>query len=185
MNFCLVDLIYGEREYDDNGPGGLQARQKLRLEQYRVPGQAAESGGWIRPTHKGFLNLKLVLVFMLAAIPICCYASSEFCGGVGSGFCGGVGGSGCHAMDDVVAQIMNSSVSVDDFQGVVKSYVFLPFDKKAVAKLKQCFLDQSEETLANVKVMVNLHPTTDENRDNDPYRSTGLSSQDPVEEWKE
>ncbi|KAH0512696.1 S-adenosylmethionine decarboxylase proenzyme 1 [Microtus ochrogaster] len=138
--------------------------------------------------------MKLVLVFALAAIPICCYASSEFCGGVGSGFCGGVGGescgglggefgggvgdefygevsggffgrvdsefcgevggSGCHAMDDVIAQTINSSVSVAEYQGVVKSYAPLPYDQNALGKLKQCFLDQSEETLANVKVMV-------------------------------
>ncbi|KAK7795621.1 hypothetical protein U0070_022603 [Myodes glareolus] len=63
-------------------------------------------------------------------------------------------GSGCHAMDDVIAQAINSSVSVDDFQDVVKSYAPLPFDQKAVGKLKQCFLDQSEESLANVNVMV-------------------------------
>ncbi|XP_049993315.1 secretoglobin family 2A member 2-like [Alexandromys fortis] len=83
--------------------------------------------------------MKLVLVFMLAAIPIYCYASS----------------SGCHAMDDVIAQTINSSVSVAEYQGVVKSYAPLPYDQKALAKLKQCFLDQSEETLTNVKVMVN------------------------------
>ncbi|XP_026637021.1 mammaglobin-A, partial [Microtus ochrogaster] len=83
--------------------------------------------------------MKLLLVFLLAAIPICCYASSN-----------------CHAMDNVVAQTINSSVSVAEYQGVVKSYAFLPYDRKAVAKLKQCFLDQSEETLANVKVMMEI-----------------------------
>ncbi|CAO2580782.1 LINE-1 retrotransposable element ORF2 protein, partial [Lemmus lemmus] len=31
----------------------------------------------------------------------------------------------------------------------------------------------------------NLHPTTEWNRGNDPHQSTRLSSQDPVEEWKE
>ncbi|XP_057634677.1 secretoglobin family 2A member 2-like [Chionomys nivalis] len=81
--------------------------------------------------------MKLVLVFMLAAIPICCYASS-----------------GCHAMDDIIAQTINSSVSVAEYQGLVKQYAPLPYDQKALGKLKQCFLDQSEETLANVKVLV-------------------------------
>ncbi|CAO2584632.1 Secretoglobin family 2A member 2 [Lemmus lemmus] len=57
-------------------------------------------------------------------------------------------------MDDVIAQTINSSVSVADYQGVVKSYAPLPYDQKALGKLKQCFLDQSEETLANVQVMV-------------------------------
>ncbi|KAK7801114.1 hypothetical protein U0070_002781, partial [Myodes glareolus] len=105
-------------------------------------------GGTSRPTHKGFLNMKLVLVFLLAAIPICCYAGAD------SEFCGGVGGSNCLAMDDVIAQLINSSVPVDDFQGVIKSYARLPYDENAVSKLKQCFLDQPEETLANVNVMV-------------------------------
>ncbi|CAO2584630.1 Secretoglobin family 2A member 2 [Lemmus lemmus] len=57
-------------------------------------------------------------------------------------------------MDDVIAQTINSSVSVADYQGVVKSYAPLPYDQNALGKLKQCFLDQSEETLANVQVMV-------------------------------
>ncbi|XP_041518120.1 secretoglobin family 2A member 2-like [Microtus oregoni] len=83
--------------------------------------------------------MKLVLVFLLAAIPICCYASS----------------SNCRAMDDVVAQITNSSVSVAEFQRVIKSYAPLPYDKKALGEVKQCFLDQSEETLANYRVMMN------------------------------
>ncbi|XP_057633052.1 secretoglobin family 2A member 2-like [Chionomys nivalis] len=82
--------------------------------------------------------MKLVLVFLLAAIPICCYASS----------------SNCHAMDDVVAQIINSSVSVAEFQGLIKSYAPLPYDEKALGEVKQCFLDQSEETLANYGVMM-------------------------------
>ena len=63
-------------------------------------------------------------------------------------------GSNCLAMDDVIAQLINSSVPVDDFQGVIKSYARLPYDENAVSKLKQCFLDQPEETLANVNVMV-------------------------------
>ena len=57
-------------------------------------------------------------------------------------------------MDDVIAQLINSSVPVDDFQGVIKSYARLPYDENAVSKLKQCFLDQPEETLVNVNVMV-------------------------------
>ncbi|CAO2584635.1 SCGB2A1 [Lemmus lemmus] len=57
-------------------------------------------------------------------------------------------------MDDVIAQTINSSVSVAEYQGVVKSNAPLPYDQKALGKLKQCFLDQSEETLANFQVMV-------------------------------
>ncbi|XP_075831341.1 secretoglobin family 2A member 2-like [Microtus pennsylvanicus] len=82
--------------------------------------------------------MKLVLVFLLAAIPICCYASS----------------SNCHAMDDLIAQITNSSVSVPEFQKVVKAYAPLPYDQKVLGEVKQCYLEQSEETLANYRVMM-------------------------------
>ena len=57
-------------------------------------------------------------------------------------------------MDDVIAQLINSSVPVDDFQGVIKSYARLPYDKNAVAKVKECYLAQSEETLDNYQVMM-------------------------------
>ena len=57
-------------------------------------------------------------------------------------------------MDDVVAQITNSSVSVDEFQKVIKSYAPFPYDEKALGDVKQCYLDQSEETLANYRVMM-------------------------------
>ena len=63
-------------------------------------------------------------------------------------------GSNCLAMDDVIAQLINSSVPVDDFQGVIKSYARLPYDEKAVAKVKECYLAQSEETLDNYQVMM-------------------------------
>ncbi|KAK7797089.1 hypothetical protein U0070_019437 [Myodes glareolus] len=84
--------------------------------------------------------MKLVLVFVLAAIPICCYAGDD--------------SSNCLAMDDVIAQLINSSVPVDDFQGVIKSYARLPYDENAVAKVKECYLDQSEETLDSYQVMM-------------------------------
>ncbi|CAH6793710.1 Scgb2a1 [Phodopus roborovskii] len=82
--------------------------------------------------------MKLVMVFLLAAIPACCYAS----------------GSGCNAMDDAIAQTVDPSVSLEEYHKMLKLYTTLPYDTHAVNKFKQCFLDQSEETLANVNVMV-------------------------------
>ncbi|XP_027264987.1 secretoglobin family 2A member 2-like [Cricetulus griseus] len=82
--------------------------------------------------------MKLVMVFMLASIPICCYAS----------------GSGCNAMDNAIAQTIDGDVSLEEYHEVIKSYTALPYDKTAVEKFKQCFNDQSEETLDNVNVMV-------------------------------
>ncbi|KAL6086966.1 hypothetical protein STEG23_031818, partial [Scotinomys teguina] len=82
--------------------------------------------------------MKLVVVFMLAAIPMCCYAS----------------GSGCSDMDNIIDGTISSSVSQDDYHALIKEIVRLPYDKESVSLFKQCFLDQSEETLDNVKTMV-------------------------------
>ncbi|NDV60794.1 hypothetical protein D0T85_22140 [Bacteroides sp. 519] len=82
--------------------------------------------------------MKLVVVFLLAAIPVCCYAS----------------GSGCNAMDNVIAKTINGSVTTDEYLEVISKYVALPYNKAAVIQFKQCFNDQSEETLDNVTVVV-------------------------------
>ncbi|XP_027264111.1 secretoglobin family 2A member 2 [Cricetulus griseus] len=81
--------------------------------------------------------MKLVMVFMLASIPICCYAS----------------GSGCNAMDNLIAQTIDGNVTLEEYHEVVKSYTAFPYDETAVEKFKQCFNDQSEETLTNFAVM--------------------------------
>ncbi|XP_037059130.1 mammaglobin-A [Peromyscus leucopus] len=83
--------------------------------------------------------MKLAVVFMLAAIPICCYAS---------------GSSGCSMLDNIIERTIDPSVSVVDYHATIKEAVTFPYYKEAVTKFKQCFLDQSEETLKNVQVMV-------------------------------
>ncbi|KAL1764316.1 hypothetical protein HispidOSU_015106, partial [Sigmodon hispidus] len=82
--------------------------------------------------------MKLVVVFLLAAIPVCCYAS----------------GSGCKALDDVIAKTIDGSVTTDEYVGVINKYTTVPYDEGAVRQFKQAFLDQTPETLANVNVMV-------------------------------
>ncbi|XP_052616640.1 mammaglobin-A [Peromyscus californicus insignis] len=83
--------------------------------------------------------MKLVVVFMLAAIPVCCYAG---------------GSSGCSMMDNIIESTLDPSVSVDDYHATIEEAVSLPYNKDAVTKFKQCFLDQNEETLKNVHTMV-------------------------------
>ncbi|XP_052029089.1 secretoglobin family 2A member 2-like [Apodemus sylvaticus] len=84
--------------------------------------------------------MKLVVLFMLVTIPICCYAS----------------GSGCSILDNVINATIDSSVSVDDYLKLVDPYVHTSFGENAMTQLKQCFLDQDQETLDNVDVMMNV-----------------------------
>ncbi|XP_069853994.1 mammaglobin-A-like [Dipodomys merriami] len=81
--------------------------------------------------------MKLLVVFMLAAIPLCCHA-----------------GSGCQELEDLMDAVMNPEVSVSEYEEMMNSYL-LNSPMTSMAKLKQCFLRQSTETLANVKVMMN------------------------------
>uniref|UniRef100_A0A8C8UQX5 Uncharacterized protein n=1 Tax=Peromyscus maniculatus bairdii TaxID=230844 RepID=A0A8C8UQX5_PERMB len=82
--------------------------------------------------------MKLAVVFILAAIPICCYASS----------------SGCSMLDNIIESTIDPAVSVEDYHATIDEATTLPYHKGAVTKFKQCFLDQSNETLQNVQVMV-------------------------------
>ncbi|OBS58742.1 hypothetical protein A6R68_10070 [Neotoma lepida] len=63
--------------------------------------------------------------------------------------------SGCSDLDDVIESTINPDVSVDEYHDKIKSIVVLPYYKEAVTLFKQCFLDQSKETLDNVNVMMN------------------------------
>ncbi|XP_040837813.1 mammaglobin-A-like [Ochotona curzoniae] len=81
--------------------------------------------------------MKLVVVLMLAALPLYCYA-----------------GSGCQLLEDLVGKTLDSSVSTDDYREVLKDYINTPLDELAVNELKECFLSQSNETLANFGVMM-------------------------------
>ncbi|XP_073925677.1 mammaglobin-A-like [Castor canadensis] len=82
--------------------------------------------------------MKLVVLLMLVAIPLCCYA-----------------GSGCTLLENIIAQTINPAVSVSQYQELVKPFVNDAFTKNAIGQMKQCFLNQSNETLANVQVLMN------------------------------
>ncbi|XP_004596956.2 mammaglobin-B-like isoform X3 [Ochotona princeps] len=81
--------------------------------------------------------MKLVVVLMLAALPLYCYA-----------------GSGCQLLEDVVEHTIDPEVSVDEYTEYLAPYIHSEATKEAVEEFKQCFLSQSNETLANVRVMV-------------------------------
>nr|Q9JHB9.1 RecName: Full=Secretoglobin family 2A member 1; AltName: Full=Prostatic steroid-binding protein C3.2; Flags: Precursor [Rattus norvegicus]CAB75892.1 prostatic steroid binding protein [Rattus norvegicus] len=81
--------------------------------------------------------MKLVFLFLLVTIPICCYAS----------------GSGCSILDEVIRGTINSTVTLHDYMKLVKPYVHDHFTANAVKQFKQCFLDQTNKTVENVGVM--------------------------------
>ncbi|XP_016055904.1 PREDICTED: mammaglobin-A-like [Miniopterus natalensis] len=81
--------------------------------------------------------MKLVTVLMLAALPLSCYA-----------------GSGCPTLEDVIEETIDPTV--DATQYVQDLQEFIPDDAtaKALKEVKQCFLSESNETLDNVRVMM-------------------------------
>ncbi|XP_059566415.1 mammaglobin-B-like isoform X1 [Myotis daubentonii] len=81
--------------------------------------------------------MKLVVVLMLSALPLSCYA-----------------GSGCQMLEDMIDKTIDPSVTEDQFlQGLEE---FIPGDtmEQLLREFKQCFLDQSNRTLSNIKVMM-------------------------------
>ncbi|XP_034345968.1 secretoglobin family 2A member 1-like [Arvicanthis niloticus] len=81
--------------------------------------------------------MKLVVLFMLVTIPICCYAS----------------GSGCSTVDEVIDKTIDPSVSEDDYLILLSPYIHTDSTRDAVKQFKECFLKQDNETLKNAKLM--------------------------------
>uniref|UniRef100_G1SNE0 Uncharacterized protein n=1 Tax=Oryctolagus cuniculus TaxID=9986 RepID=G1SNE0_RABIT len=80
--------------------------------------------------------MMMVLVLVLATLPFYCYA-----------------GSGCVILESVLDKTIDPSVSVEDYTTYLQKYILTDAAKVALEELKQCFLSQSNETLANVKVL--------------------------------
>uniref|UniRef100_A0A5F9CKL9 Secretoglobin family 2A member 2 n=1 Tax=Oryctolagus cuniculus TaxID=9986 RepID=A0A5F9CKL9_RABIT len=81
--------------------------------------------------------MKLIVVLMLAALPLYCYA-----------------GSGCPFVEKMVKTTLNSNVSTAEYIDVLKHYINDERTELAVVEFKNCFLSQSEETLRNVVEMM-------------------------------
>ncbi|XP_014648628.1 PREDICTED: mammaglobin-A-like [Ceratotherium simum simum] len=80
--------------------------------------------------------MKLVTVLMLVALPLYCYA-----------------GSGCAVLEEVVEETIDPSLSTTEYLAAIREYVSDDATAKAAVELKQCFLNQSNETLNNIRVM--------------------------------
>ncbi|XP_005408227.1 PREDICTED: mammaglobin-A-like [Chinchilla lanigera] len=81
--------------------------------------------------------MKLVLLLALAALPFCCYA-----------------GSGCQLLEDAVAKTINPNVTVAEYKEFLQPFLRGQTTAEAAGELKQCFLIQSKETLANVQLLM-------------------------------
>ncbi|XP_037693984.1 mammaglobin-A-like [Choloepus didactylus] len=83
--------------------------------------------------------MKLVMVLLLVAFPIYGYA-----------------GAGCQLLQDVIDKCIDPEVSTDELKEFVTEFIPDNETASAVDEFKQCFLSQSNETLANVNVMMNI-----------------------------
>ncbi|XP_028372798.1 mammaglobin-A-like [Phyllostomus discolor] len=78
--------------------------------------------------------MKLVMVLMLAALPLYCYA-----------------GIGCDLLDDVVNTTINPDVNVTEYIDSLKGFLPDEETEKAFTFMKECFLHQSRESLEKVQ----------------------------------
>ncbi|XP_058383361.1 mammaglobin-B-like [Diceros bicornis minor] len=81
--------------------------------------------------------MKLVTVLMLVALPLYCYV-----------------GPGCAVLEDVVEDTIDLALSMTEYLAALQEFVSDAATAKAVVEVKQCFLNQSNETLADYKKMM-------------------------------
>ncbi|XP_069326756.1 mammaglobin-A [Eulemur rufifrons] len=83
--------------------------------------------------------MKLLTVLLLVALPLCCSA-----------------GSGCQGLEDIVANTLNRNLSLFKFTNGLTEFLGGITNSDAVGEFKQCFLDQSDETLKNIGLMLRI-----------------------------
>ncbi|XP_053418290.1 mammaglobin-B [Nycticebus coucang] len=83
--------------------------------------------------------MKLLTVLLLAALPFCCSA-----------------GSGCQLLEDIVNKTLDENVSIPDYKNLLHEFINGEKDEKVVEEFKQCFLSQTEETLKNFGIMMEI-----------------------------
>uniref|UniRef100_A0A8C3XB38 Uncharacterized protein n=1 Tax=Catagonus wagneri TaxID=51154 RepID=A0A8C3XB38_9CETA len=69
-------------------------------------------------------------------------------------------GSGCSYLEKVVADVVDSRVTVDEYQASLQEFIDSEDTAQALRDVKQCFLQQSEETLANFLAHKTTYPST-------------------------
>uniref|UniRef100_A0A8D1ZKP1 Uncharacterized protein n=1 Tax=Sus scrofa TaxID=9823 RepID=A0A8D1ZKP1_PIG len=83
--------------------------------------------------------MKLAMVLMLVALPIYCSA-----------------GSGCSYLERVISDTSDSSVTADVYLASLQEYISSDDTTQAIKELRECFLKQSEETLENFSVFMQV-----------------------------
>ncbi|CAK6449604.1 unnamed protein product, partial [Pipistrellus nathusii] len=81
--------------------------------------------------------MKLVIVLMLTALPLFCYA-----------------GSGCSDLEYVIEKTLDPQESMTQFIQDLEEYIPGEITKMALMKFKQCFLNQNNQTLSNIGELV-------------------------------
>lgn len=61
----------------------------------------------------------------------------------------------------MIEKSVDPTVSKDEYRVYLKDFVQTDVEKKAADELKQCFLQQSNETLANFKQMLVISASSD------------------------
>ncbi|CAD7670198.1 unnamed protein product [Nyctereutes procyonoides] len=81
--------------------------------------------------------MKLLRVLILVALPLYCFA-----------------GSGCLFLEEAINKAIDSQVSIDEYQNFLQPFTYGLEANEAIAELKQCFLQQSDETLSNFALVM-------------------------------
>ncbi|XP_025212670.1 mammaglobin-A-like isoform X2 [Theropithecus gelada] len=83
--------------------------------------------------------MKLLMVLVLAALPLYCYAAS-----------------GCPLLEDVISKTINPEVSKTAYREVLQEFIEDDATANAIDELKECFLNQTDENLQNIEAFMQL-----------------------------
>ncbi|XP_025212671.1 mammaglobin-A-like isoform X3 [Theropithecus gelada] len=81
--------------------------------------------------------MKLLMVLVLAALPLYCYAAS-----------------GCPLLEDVISKTINPEVSKTAYREVLQEFIEDDATANAIDELKECFLNQTDENLQNIEQLI-------------------------------
>ncbi|XP_046301757.1 mammaglobin-A [Marmota monax] len=117
--------------------------------------------------------MKLLAVLLLAALPLYCSADNQrgssleaFIPALRPRVSGPIQLShfgpsdsedkcaGCQLLEDVISEAIDPKVTLEEYKAALQEFLYSDADIKAVEQFKQCFLNQSDETLGNVQLMM-------------------------------
>ncbi|XP_049746397.1 mammaglobin-A [Elephas maximus indicus] len=84
--------------------------------------------------------MRLVMVLMLVALPLYCYA-----------------GSGCQLLEDGIEMLINPEVSEAELREALEEFTLGDdASKEAIDEFKQCFLKQTKENADKIRMMMRI-----------------------------